>query len=636
MHALAIIVPALIILWLAYRYYSAFIAARVWALDDSRVTPAHRKYDGANFYPTTRWVLFGHHFAAIAGAGPLVGPVLAAQFGYAPGLLWLIAGVCLAGAVQDSFWLWASTRRGGRSLADIARSDVSPLAGVTAAVAIYFILVIAMAGLGLAVVNALAESAWGTFTIFITIPLAVLMGFHMFRWRKGHVREATIVGVIVMGLAVIFGKNVAGSSIGSWFLLTKHQITIAMALYTIAASILPVWMLLTPRAYLSTFMKIGTIAFLVIGVMILNPKLEAPAISQYVGGGGPIIPGPLFPFLFITIACGAISGFHAIVASGTTSKMVDKESDIRPIGYGAMLIEGLVGIVAMITATALHPGDYFAINTTPQVFATLGIPMVNLQELQAEVGEIVIGRPGGAVSLAVGMAQIFSGLPGMRSLMAYWYHFAIMFEAVFILTTIDSGTRIGRFLFQEFVGRVWKPFARPDFLPASVFDGSDRRLLGLLHLDGRHQHRVADVRRCKPAARGRRARRGDDDRHQRRPREVRLGHRRTVRPRDDHDAQRRLPEHHRQLLADDDQPRRAPPRAGLRELDLYGHHDGVRRDHPRGHREALAARSHRPRRASARDRRGLIDEFEGPPYYVRSDDCVCVGAATGRQRRRTQ
>ena len=469
MHALAIIVPALIILWLAYRYYSAFIAARVWALDDTRVTPAHRKYDGANFYPTTRWVLFGHHFAAIGGAGPLVGPVLAAQFGYAPGLLWLIAGVCLAGAVQDSFWLWASTRRGGRSLADIARSDVSPLAGVTAAVAIYFILVIAMAGLGLAVVNALAESAWGTFTIFITIPLAVLMGFHMFRWRKGHVREATIVGVIVMGLAVIFGKNVAGSSIGSWFLLTKHQITIAMALYTIAASILPVWMLLTPRAYLSTFMKIGTIAFLVIGVMILNPKLEAPAISQYVGGGGPIIPGPLFPFLFITIACGAISGFHAIVASGTTSKMVDKESDIRPIGYGAMLIEGLVGIVAMITATALHPGDYFAINTTPQVFATLGIPMVNLQELQAEVGEIVIGRPGGAVSLAVGMAQIFSGLPGMRSLMAYWYHFAIMFEAVFILTTIDSGTRIGRFLFQEFVGRVWKPFARPDFLPASLF-----------------------------------------------------------------------------------------------------------------------------------------------------------------------
>jgi carbon starvation protein len=468
MHALYIIGPALIALWLAYRYYSAFIATRVWALDDARVTPAHTKYDGANYYPTTRWVLFGHHFAAIAGAGPLVGPVLAAQFGFLPSLIWLVAGVCIAGAVQDSFWLWASTRRGGRSLADIARSDVSTVAGLTAAIAVIFIIIIAMAGLGIVVVNALAESAWGTFTIFVTIPLAMLMGFHMFRWRKGRIREATIVGLVVMFLAVVFGKNVAESSIGHWFLLTKHQITIAMALYSIAASVLPVWMLLTPRAYLSTFMKIGVIAFLVIGVIVLNPKLEAPALSQYVNGGGPIIPGPLFPFLFITIACGAISGFHAIVASGTTSKMIDKETDIRPIGYGGMLIEGLVGVVALITATALHPADYYAINTAPEVFAKLNLSIVNLPELQAEVGEVVIGRPGGAVSLAVGMAQIFSGFPGMRSLMAYWYHFAIMFEAVFILTTIDSGTRIGRFLFQEFAGRVWKPLSRPDFLPASL------------------------------------------------------------------------------------------------------------------------------------------------------------------------
>jgi carbon starvation protein len=468
MLALYIIVPALLILWIAYRYYSAFIATKVWALDDARITPAHAKYDGANYYPTTRWVLFGHHFAAIAGAGPLVGPVLAAQFGFVPSLIWLLAGVCLAGAVQDSFWLWASTRRGGRSLADIARSDVSTVAGLTAAIAVLFIIVIAMAGLGIVVVNALAESAWGTFTIFVTIPLAMLMGFHMFRWRKGHIREATIVGIVVMFLAVVFGKNVAESSLGHWFLLTKHQITIAMALYSIAASILPVWMLLTPRAYLSTFMKIGVIAFLVVGVIVLNPKLEAPALSQYISGGGPIIPGPLFPFLFITIACGAVSGFHAIVASGTTSKMVDKEMDIRPIGYGAMLVEGLVGVVALITATALHPGDYYAINTAPEVFAQLHIPIVNLMELQSEVGETVIGRPGGAVSLAVGMAQIFSGLPGMRSLMAYWYHFAIMFEAVFILTTIDSGTRIGRFLLQEFGGRVWKPFGRADFLPASL------------------------------------------------------------------------------------------------------------------------------------------------------------------------
>jgi carbon starvation protein len=468
MRALYIIVPSLCILVIAYRYYSAFIAARLWVLDDMRVTPAHTRSDGANYFPTSKWVLFGHHFAAIAGAGPLVGPVLATQFGYAPGLIWLVGGVCLAGAVQDSFWLWASVRRGGRSLSDIARTEVSPLAGVTAGIAILMILIIAMAGLGLAVVNALADSAWASFTIFMTIPLALVMGFYMFRWRPGSVKEATIVGVTVMFLAVVFGKNVAESSIGHWFSLSHHGVTAAMGLYTIAAATLPVWMLLTPRAYLSTFMKIGTIAFLVVGVMILNPELKAPAFSNYIGGGGPIIPGQLFPFVFITIACGAISGFHALVSTGTTSKMVDKETDIRPIGYGAMLIEGVVGIVALITASALHPGDYYAINTTPAVFATLGIPPVNLAELQSEVGEVVAGRPGGAVSLAVGMAQIFSGLPGMRNLMAYWYHFAIMFEAVFILTTIDSGTRIGRFLLQEFGGRVWKPFGRTDWLPGSL------------------------------------------------------------------------------------------------------------------------------------------------------------------------
>jgi carbon starvation protein len=468
MRALYIIVPSLCILVIAYRYYSAFIAAKLFVLDDMRVTPAHTKSDGANYFPTTKWVLFGHHFAAIAGAGPLVGPVLATQFGYAPGLIWLVGGVCLAGAVQDSFWLWASVRRGGRSLSDIARTEVSPLAGVTAGIAILMILIIAMAGLGLAVVNALADSAWASFTIFMTIPLALVMGFYMFKWRPGSVKEATIVGVTVMFLAVVFGKNVAESSIGHWFALSHHGVTLAMGLYTIAAATLPVWMLLTPRAYLSTFMKIGTIAFLVVGVMILNPELKAPAFSNYIGGGGPIIPGQLFPFVFITIACGAISGFHALVSTGTTSKMVDRETDIRPIGYGAMLIEGVVGIVALITASALHPGDYYAINTTPAVFANLGIPPVNLAELQSEVGEVVAGRPGGAVSLAVGMAQIFSGLPGMRNLMAYWYHFAIMFEAVFILTTIDSGTRIGRFLLQEFGGRVWKPFGRTDWLPGSL------------------------------------------------------------------------------------------------------------------------------------------------------------------------
>jgi carbon starvation protein len=396
-----------------------------------------------------------------------VGPVFAAQFGYAPGLMWLVAGVCIAGAVQDFFWLWASTRRGGRSLADIARTEVGPIAGTTAAISILFILVIAMAGLGIVVVNALAESAWGTFTIFMTIPIALFMGFYLFRWRTGHVREATIIGVTIMMLAVVFGKNVAESSLSHWFLLSKHQITIAMAVYTVAASVLPVWMLLTPRAYLSTFMKIGTIGLLVIGVMILNPKLQAPAFSQYISGGGPVIPGPLFPFVFITIACGAISGFHALVSTGTTSKMVDCETDMRPIGYGAMLVEGLVGVVAIITACALHPNDYYAISTSPAVFSNLGLTPVNLPQLQSEIGEVVAGRPGGAVALAVGMAQIFGGLPGMRSLIAYWYHFAIMFEAVFILTTIDSGTRIGRFLLQEFLGRLWAPLHETNWAPGA-------------------------------------------------------------------------------------------------------------------------------------------------------------------------
>jgi len=417
-------------------------------------------------------VLFGHHFSAIAGAGPLIGPVLAAQFGYAPGLIWLVGGVCLAGAVHDFITLWASTRRGGRSLADIARTEIGPIAGTIAAIAVVSILIIALAGLGIAVVNALAESAWSTFTIGATIPIGIAMGFHMFVFRKGKIQEATIVGVLLMIFAVLLGRPFASSAAGPYFVLSRHQITAALAIYGFAGSVLPVWMLLTPRGYLSTFMKIGTIAFLAIGVIIVNPTLQAPAFSSFVGGGGPIIPGPLYPFVFITIACGAISGFHSLIGSGTTPKMIDKESDIRPIGYGAMLCEGFVGVMALIAATALHPGDYFAINTSASVFAGLGLPTVNLAALQTAVGESVVARPGGAVSLAVGMAQIFSGLPGMRGLMAYWYHFAIMFEALFILTTIDAGTRVGRFLLQEFIGRVWKPFAQPDWLPGSLMTTS--------------------------------------------------------------------------------------------------------------------------------------------------------------------
>jgi carbon starvation protein len=469
MHALYILLPALGILALAYRYYSAFLATRVWMLDNARVTPAHTKYDGANYYPTSKWVMFGHHFAAITGAGPLVGPMLAAQFGYAPGFIWLVAGCCIAGAVHDSMVLWASTRRGGRSLPDMVRQEISPTIGFVAAITVILILVVAIAGLGVAFVNALADSVWGTFTVAMTVPLGMFMGMWMYKWRKGRITEATIVGVLGLLLALWAGEPISRSD--SWFAhmfhLSRTQIVIGLGVYGFAASMLPVWLLLSPRGYLSSFTKIGTIFLLALGVIIVNPVLQMPALSEFVHGGGPIIPGPLFPFCFITIACGAISGFHALISSGTTPKMIDKDCDIRPVGYGAMLIEGVVGIMALIAAASMAPGDYFAINVPPATYANLhfqGVQMVpvHVPEIQLAVGENVIGRTGGAVSLAVGMAQIFSKLPGMSSLLAYWYHFAIMFEALFILTTIDSGTRVGRFLIQEFMGRVHAPLARPD------------------------------------------------------------------------------------------------------------------------------------------------------------------------------
>ncbi len=462
-------------------------------------------------------MLFGHHFAAIAGSGPLIGPVLAAQFGYAPGLIWLVGGVCLAGAVHDLIILWASTRRGGSSLAEIARAEIGPVAGTTAAVAILFIVIIALAGLGLAVVNALSQSAWGTFTIGASIPLAIFIGLYMNRFRPGHVAEATIIGVAGLLAAVILGKPIAASSIGHFFQFSRTQLIVLMAAYGFVASVLPVWLLLAPRDYLSSFMKIGTIATLVVGVIIVNPVLQMPAFTRFTGGGGPIVPGPVFPFAFITIACGAISGFHALISSGTTPKMVNRESDIRVIGYGAMLMEGLVGIMSIIAATSLAPGDYFAINTPPHVFANLGMHVTNLPALEAAVGESVEGRTGGAVSLAVGMAQIFSGLPGMRGLMDYWYHFAIMFEALFILTTIDAGTRVARFLVGEFLGRAYAPFGRHEWMPGAmistllVVDG-----LGLFHLGREHLDDLADVRDREPAAGLRRARGRDDDHHQRR------------------------------------------------------------------------------------------------------------------------
>jgi carbon starvation protein len=468
MNALPLIISALCVMVIMYRYYSAFIATKVMVLDDARVTPAHTLRDGQNFEPTNKWVLFGHHFAAISGAGPLIGPVLAAQFGFLPGFLWLLVGVVLAGAVHDFTVLVASVRRRGRSLADIARREISPLAGLIGSIAILIIMVIALAGLGLAVVNALRESSWGTFTIAMTIPIALFVGLWMYRIRPGKIAEASVIGVIGVVASVVLGSWVPSSFLAPYFTFSRDGIIIALVVYGFIASVLPVWLLLVPRDYLSSYMKIGTIAALVVGVILVHPDLKMPAFTQYVGGGGPIIPGKLFPFLFVTIACGAISGFHSLVSSGTTPKMLNKETDARFIGYGAMLMEGLVGIVALIAACSLEQGDYFAINLSPDRFAALGLPTVNIAELSREVGENVVGRPGGAVSLAVGFAQIFTGLPGLKALMSFWYHFAIMFEALFILTTIDAGTRVARFVVQEFGGRFWKPFEQTDWLPSNI------------------------------------------------------------------------------------------------------------------------------------------------------------------------
>jgi carbon starvation protein len=594
LRAMPLLLGALCVLAIAYRYYSAFLAAKVAALDDTRKTPAHLCYDGQNYDPTNRWVLFGHHFAAIAGAGPLIGPVLAIQYGYMPGLLWLVIGVCLAGAVQDMLVLAASVRRAGKSLAQIARTELGRPAAVIVSAAILFIVVIALAGLGFVVVKALggdeirlaegteiilpkgaqlqetpestfilrsyrfpegcdiryptggatthrseafhirvpgeterrkiylsleanAEgvvtlprnteelvpgSSWGTFTIACTIPIALLMGLYMYRIRPGKIVEASLFGAVAVLAAVIAGNWIPGSALEGWFSLTKAQTVLALTVYGFIASVLPVWLLLVPRDYLSSFLKIGTVVLIIVGVFVANPTLSCPPVNHTFVHGGPTMNGNLFPFLFICIMCGSVSGFHALVSSGTTPKMIDKESDIRPIGYGAMLMEGLVGIVALIVAASLPSNLYYDINVSqPDVpkwqgkldamYAALGTPesrdpltKVNVDSAQhlpvdlASVermvgGESLRGRTGGAVTLAVGMAFVFSdALSGtglaITSIMKYWYHFAIMFEALFILTTIDAGTRIARFLLQEALGAVHPKFERTDWLPGAL------------------------------------------------------------------------------------------------------------------------------------------------------------------------
>lgn len=582
LHAMPILLFVLCVLAIAYRYYSAFLAAKVAALDDARETPAHRFYDGQNYHPTNKWVLFGHHFAAISGAGPLIGPVLAIQYGYMPGLLWLVIGVCLAGAVQDMLVLAASVRRGGKSLAQIALTELGRPAAVVVSAAILFIVIIALAGLGFVVVKALggeevmlpanlkitlpaggsvaAEgnepglyripkkasihypgqkeaversesfliqvpagqelqakdgvitlppksalkvkgSSWGTFTIACTIPIALFVGLYMYRIRKGRVVEASLIGAAAVLAATVLGGLIPGSSLEDLFSLTKTQTVLALTAYGFVASVLPVWMLLCPRDYLSSFLKIGTIILLVAGVLIANPTLPCPEFNSQFAKGGPTFNGGLFPFVFICIMCGAISGFHALVASGTTPKMIDKESQVRMIGYGAMLMEGLVGIVALIAAASLNPRLYYDINVDlnktaayqddlkdlykdlkldekndPLARTKGSLHDLNLDEVEDLVGgESLRGRTGGAVTLAVGMALVFTqsldwaGDDFVKHLMQFWYHFAIMFEALFILTTIDTGTRIARFLLQEALGKAFPKFERTDWLPGAIF-----------------------------------------------------------------------------------------------------------------------------------------------------------------------
>jgi carbon starvation protein len=562
MTAMPLMLGVLCVMMIAYRYYSAFLAAKVATLDDLRATPAVRMDDGQNYHPTNKWVLFGHHFAAISGAGPLVGPVLAAQFGYMPGLLWIVVGVCLGGAVQDFLVLAASVRRNGKSLAQIAAHDIGPVAGTTATIALLFIIIIALAGLGKVVVNALggdkvayppssqfvlpagavaptrnaegwyilpvktvlrspagsmefsdqvkleskkdlvfkdgvaaypagarhvtSGSSWGTFTIASTIPIALFVGFWMYRFRKGRIIEASLIGGGLTLVAVFVGAWIRNQpTLDHAFNLQSGTVIWAMAIYGFFASVLPVWVLLVPRDYISSFLKIGTIAILIGGVLLANPKMEAPTLNHVFLHGGPIVASNIFPFLFITIMCGAISGFHALVSSGTTPKMIKRESDARIIGYGAMLMEGLVAVVALIAASTLPQADYYAMNTAlvdvPKYhdrILDVGGGIEHLGSWEQRTQETLRGRTGGAVTLAVGMANIFDQASGrfmarsektLEAVWKYWYHFAIMFEALFILTTIDAGTRIGRFLLQEAAGKVIHPkLGRTDWWPGAV------------------------------------------------------------------------------------------------------------------------------------------------------------------------
>jgi carbon starvation protein len=481
------VVAAVCCYLVAFRLYSAFVAAKVLALDDTRATPCERHDDGRDFVPTNKWVLFGHHFAAIAGPGPLVGPTLAAQFGYLPGTLWLIAGAAFAGCVQDFVILFCSIRRDGKSLGQMAREEVSERGGFIAQLAVLAIMTILLAVIGLVVVNALKSSPWATFTLAMTIPIAILLGLYLRFVRPGRVLEASIMGVALVLFAVVAGQWVADSP--SWshaFTLGGVALAFAIIIYGFAASALPVWLLLAPRDYLSAFIKAGAIFSLAAGILLVRPQVLMPPLTHFVDGTGPVFAGKIFPFCFITIACGAISGFHSLISSGTTPKMILRESHARLIGYGAMLLESFVGVMAMVAACAMTPGVYFAINSPPSIVGATtdaaattisswgySLQAQTMTDLAHAVGEITLwNRAGGAPSLAVGMAQIFSNTIGGPRLLSIWYHFAIMFEALFILTVLDAGTRVGRFMVQDLGGRIWKPFGRTGWMPGVLISSA--------------------------------------------------------------------------------------------------------------------------------------------------------------------
>src|SRR5438270_3982094 len=481
------VVAAVCCYLVAYRLYSAFVAAKILALDDTRATPCERHDDGRDFVPTNKWVLFGHHFAAIAGPGPLVGPTLAAQFGYLPGTLWLIAGAALAGCVQDFIILFCSIRRDGKSIGEMAREEVSRRGGFLAQVAVLAIMVILLGVIGLVVVNALKSSPWATFTLAMTIPIGLLLGVYLRFVRPGRVLEASLIGVALLVFVVVAGQWVADSaSCSRAFTFGGVALAFALMVYGFAASALPVWLLLAPRDYLSAFVKAGAVFALAGGILFVRPHVLMPALTRFTDGTGPVFAGKIFPFCFITIACGAISGFHSLISSGTTPKMILRESHARFIGYGAMLLESFVGVMAMVAACAMPPGVYFAINSPSGIVggtgdaaaATIsgwGYPLQaqTMSDLAHKVGEIILwNRAGGAPSLAVGMAQIFSSTIGGERLLSIWYHFAIMFEALFILTVLDAGTRVGRFMVQDLGGRVWKPFGRTGWMPGILLSSA--------------------------------------------------------------------------------------------------------------------------------------------------------------------